>query len=70
MKFIGYGDGLLMALYVGAGVADGQEFLPFGSPCRHWRISAGPDVPDEFHEVSLGASHAEASRDGAGLPAV
>ena len=31
----------------------------------------GLTVPDEFHEVSLGgASHAEASRDGAGLPAV
>ena len=22
---------------------DGQESLPFGSPCRHWCISAGPD---------------------------
>ena len=29
----------------------------------------GLTVPDEFHEVSLGASHAEARRNGAGLPA-
>ena len=32
--------GALNGAVPGAGVADGQESLPFGAPCRLWRISA------------------------------
>ena len=40
----------------GAGVADGQEFLPFCTPDTSGAPQPGMAGPDEFHEASLGAN--------------
>ena len=61
VKFIGYGDGLLMALHVG------QLRLVDRNPFHLAHLDAsgasrpGMAVPDEFHEACRGANHSVGS---------